>query len=108
MAKLSSPYEVFDIGGGEAVQVRVMSIEKGEIDIHPGYGAEVKTVEALRLHLAHRWIEGRLPYIDVTSGRLRVQLEPMVATIPPEGKLIRITKRGIAPKAFFEVLSLPG
>ena len=108
MPKLAGPYEVFDIGDEEMVQIRVMRYELGEIEIHPGYREEVKTVEALRLHLEHPWVEGRLPYLDITSGRLRVQLEPMLAVIPAGGKLIRITKHGVAPKALFTVEVVPG
>lgn len=107
MAKLSGPYEVFDIGDGEAVQVRIKSHESGEIDIHPGYGTAVKTVEALRVHLDHPWVEGRLPYIDITSNRLRAQLHPRIITLPPGGLMVRITKRGVAPAATFQVEVLP-
>lgn len=81
MAKLSGPYEVFDIGDGEAVQVRVKSYELGEIDIHPGYKTAVKTIDALRIRLDHPWVEGRLPYMDITSGRLRVQLLPLLKAL---------------------------
>ena len=107
MSKLSGPYEVFDIGDGEAVQIRVMRVEEGEIDIHPGYQDQVKTVEAMRLHLEHPWVEGRLPYIDITSGRLRMQLQPVVADISPAGKMLRITKHGAAPKATFTLEVIP-
>lgn len=108
MEKLAGPYEIFDIGDGEMVQIRVMRYEQGEVDIHPGYRDQVKVVEAVRLHLEHPWVEGRLPYIDVTSGRLRVNLLPQLADIPPGGKLLRITKHGVAPRALFTVESIPG
>lgn len=108
MAKLKGPYEIFDIGDGEAVQIRVMRAEVGEADIHPGYGEQVKTVPVTRLYLEHAWVEGRLPYMDITSGRLQIQLEPLLADIPPGGRLLRITKRGVAPKALFTVESIPG
>jgi hypothetical protein len=103
MAKLSGPYEVFDIGDGEAVQIRVMRTAEGEIDIHPQYGEAVKTVQALRLYLEHPWVAGRLPYLDITSQRLRMDLLGRLRDIPPEGKMIRITKHGVAPKALFTV-----
>lgn len=108
MTKLAGPYEVFDIGDGEMVQIRVIAVEQGEMEIHPGYKEEIKTVEGLRLHLEHAWVEGRLPYIDITSGRLRVNLEPMVKDLPATGRLLRITKHGVAPKALFTVESIPG
>lgn len=107
MAKLSGPYEIFDIGDGEAVQVRVKSYELGDMEIHPGYGTAVKSVEGLRLQLDHAWVEGRLPYLDITSGRLRVQLLPFLTNLPAAGKLFRITKRGVAPAATFTIEALP-
>ena len=103
MDKLSGPYEVFDIGSGEAVQIRVKRWDQGEIEIHPGYREEIKIVEAVRLYLDHPWIEGRLPYIDVTSGRLRENLIPILEKMGPEGVVLRITKHGVAPKAIFTV-----
>jgi len=103
MPKLNGPYEVFDIGDGEAVQVRVIRTEPGEIDIHPGYGSTVKTVPCLRLHLQHPWVEGRMPYIDITSTRLKASLEPLLQNLPAGGKLVRIIKHGQAPSALFSV-----
>jgi len=107
MEHLLGPYEVFDIGDGEAVQVRVKSYAEGTIVIHPGYGAATKTVEALRLILDLPWEEGRLPYIDITSGRLRVTLKPLLGAIPAGGVLLRISKLGVAPKATFSIEKLP-
>lgn len=107
MAKLSGPFEIFDIGDGEAVQVRVKSYELGDMEIHPGYGSAVKTVEGLRLHLDHAWVEGRLPYLDITSGRLRVQMLPLLKDLSAVGKVIKITKRGIAPSATFSFEVIP-
>lgn len=103
MDTLPRPYEIFDIGHEEAVQVRVMSCEEGTMEIHPGYGQEIKVVEGLRIHLAHPWSEGRMPYIDITSQRLKAMLLPELRNMGPEGKLIRITKYGVAPKATFSV-----
>jgi len=107
MAKLAHPFEIFDIGDGEAVQIRVVRYEEGEADIHPGYGTVIKTVPVFRLYLEHPWVEGRLPYMDITSGRLQEQLRPILANISPGGKLIRITKRGVAPKALFTLEAIP-
>ena len=103
MEKLAGPYEIFDIGDGEAVQIRVMSWEQGEVDIHPEYGEAIKTVEAVRLRLEHPWVEGRLPYIDITSNRLRVNLQPILEAMPPGGVMLRITKHGVKPTAVFTV-----
>lgn len=108
MPKLVGPYEIFDIGDGEAVQIRVMRWEQGEVDIHPGYGETIKTVEAVRLHLEHPWVAGRLPYLDITSGRLRMQLLPILEAMPPGGVMLKITKSGVAPRALFTVVKIGG
>ena len=107
MAKLPGPYEIFDIGDGEAVQIRVKSFELGDMEIHPGYGTEIKIVEGLRLRLDHAWVEGRMPYIDITSQRLKANLAPLLAVLPAGGKVIKITKHGIAPKATFTLEVIP-
>jgi|GEM_PF-1650704 len=103
MAKLQGPYEIFDIGDGETVSFQVVGFEEGDVEIHPGYGPEVKVVRALRLHLKEPLWPGRLPYIDITSNRLRVMLKEYLKRPDYRGLVFTVTKHGVAPKAVFTV-----
>jgi len=107
MAKLSGPYEIFDIGDGEEVEFQVVKIELGDVEIHPGYGEATKLVQGLRLHLTKSLWEGRLPYIDITSNRLRVMLLEHLKLPDFRSKVFRVKKHGIAPKATFELMVTP-
>lgn len=107
MPKLSGPYEIFDIADNQTVELLVLKTAAGEIDIHPAYGDTVKVVGALRLYTMEPLSAGRLKYVDITSQRLVAILGPLVVDLPVGGKHIKITKRGVAPKAVFSVEASP-
>jgi len=107
MAILPGPYEIFDIGDGESVDLVATRIEQGdEFEMSATDGRKFMS-SPLRLHLTGPWAPGHKSYLDVTSKRLIPELRGLLATIPPGGKHIRIIKHGVAPKAVFSVEVLP-
>jgi len=107
--RLEPPYEIFELADGESRTMRVERWEQGLMTIHPRYpGApEEKTVEALRLHIPPE-IKPSFPhYYDVTAGRLKAQLLPILEAPGFEKLEITVTKRGVAPRAYFEVSVRP-
>lgn len=107
MAKLPGPYEIFDIGDGEEVELRVTRFQLGDVEIHPGYGEAIKVVQGLRLHLTKPLEELHLPYIDITSNRLRVMLLEHLRKPDFTRKVFKVKKHGVAPRALFELTVTP-
>ncbi len=103
MAKLSGPYEIFDLQDGAEVGFKVTRFEVGDVDIHPGYGETIKVVPALRLYLDKPLFPMHLSYVDVTSNRLRVQLLEQLSKADFRTKTYKVKKYGVAPKALFEL-----
>ena len=103
--RLEPPYEIFELADGESRTMRVETWQLGLMTIHPRYpGApKEKTVEALRLHVPAE-VKPTFPhYWDITAGRLRAQLLPILRAPGFEKLEITVTKRGVAPRAYFEV-----
>jgi len=107
MPALKEPFEIFDIGDGETVEITVIDVVRGdEVEMTREDGTKFR-IAPLRLYLEKPIWEGRFAYIDITSKRLRPTLEPLLGGIPPGKKRLRITKRGVAPRAVFSVETLP-
>ncbi len=104
---LPGPYEIYDAADGESTTLVVLDWTEGMVEIHPGYGEAIKTVAALRLRLAAPWKPHFLPYLDITSNRLRANLKPFLAEIPAGGLALTIIKHGVAPRASFEIRVKP-
>ncbi len=103
MAKLSGPYEIFDLNDGQEVEFKITRFEIGDSDIHPGYGETIKVVSALRLYLDKPLFPMHLSYADVTSNRLRVMLLEHLTKADFRTKTFKVKKHGVAPKALFEL-----
>ena len=103
MAKLSGPYEIFDLQDGAEVSFKISRFEVGDVDIHPGYGEAIKVVLGLRLYLDKPLFPMHLSYADVTSNRLRVMLLEHLAKADFRTKVFKVKKYGAAPKALFEL-----
>jgi len=102
--ELVPPFEILELVNGESIFIKPVRFELGEIVIKPRWpGAPPeKKVLALRIHVE----EGSKPYFplyfDITSRRLVAALMPVMERAIAERMWIRITKRGTAPKAWFE------
>ena len=103
MPKLVGPYEIFDLNDGQEVTFKVTRFEIGDVDIHPGYGEAIKTVQGIRLFLDKPLFPMHLSYADVTSNRLRVQLLEHLQKADFRTKTFTVKKHGEAPKALFEL-----
>jgi hypothetical protein len=107
MPVLPGPYEIFDIGDGEAVDLLVTRWEQGDEFEMKALDGHTFMSSPLRLHLAIQLAPGKHPYLDITSKRLIPQLKGLLATMPGVQKHLKITKHGVAPKATFTVDVLP-
>jgi len=103
MPVLPGPYEIFDIGDGASVDIVVTRIDQGDEFEMTALDGRKFMSSPLRLYLTRPWAPGHKPYLDITSKRLIPELKGLLRAIPPEGKHIKITKHGVAPKAVFTV-----
>ncbi len=104
---LPEPYEVLDLQDKQSLTFSVLRYEEGEITIRPRHEPGPKVVNALRVYLPKpEEGTGRL-YYDITAKRLRAQLLPFLQSETAKGRRFKITKYGVAPKAFFSVEVLP-
>jgi len=102
--ELPGPYEILDMLSGQSIFIKPIRFEWGTIVIRPrwpGAPAE-KRVLALRLHVDPATKRFFPYYFDLTSRRLTSGLGPIIERVVREGKWLRITKWGTAPKAWFE------
>jgi hypothetical protein len=107
MAKLSTPYEIYEWSDGETHEFTILSYDDGLLTIHPRDGREPKEVKVLRLHVPESEKESYPFYWDLTSQRLVGQLRAM---LPPTllGPLkVKITAIGKPPRTHFSVSFLP-
>jgi len=83
--------------------------ELGEIIIRPRWpGAPPeKVVLAMRIHVDPETKPYFPYYFDFTSRRGVAMLQPMIDRIIVEGLWLHICKRGVAPKAWFEIEAKP-
>jgi len=107
--RLEPPYEIFELADGESRTMRVEKWVRGLMTIRPRYAGAPpeKEVEALRVWVPPE-IKPEFPhYWDITAGRLRAQLLPILKAPGFEKLEITVTKRGVAPRAYFEVSVKP-
>ena len=103
------PYEILELKDGQSVSLRVVSYERGSMEIHPKYeGApESKVIEALRVHLAPGVKPYPPMYYDITSGTLIAQLLPYLLDRGAQAYEYKVTKYGVAPRARFTLERIP-
>jgi len=106
---LLGPYELFGLGDGEAVGLRVRFWERGTMLIRPrGSGASVeREVPVLRVHVGRELKPAGLPYWDITQKTLAAQLLPLLAMPRFQQFEYVITKHGSPPKSRFTVEKVP-
>jgi len=102
---LPGPYEILELLNGETIFIKPIAKEYGKVIIRPRWpGAPPeKEVLALRVFVDPETKPFFPYYFDLTSRRLVALLGPIIDRIIGEGVWLRITKRGTAPKAWFEV-----
>jgi hypothetical protein len=103
LVDLPGPYEIFDVGDGESVELRIKRYDQGEMIILPKGATVGKRIQVLRLHLETPIRPGAMPYLDVTSKTLQAQLGPLIAAPQSPYNVYKITKHGVAPSARFTV-----
>jgi len=106
---LRPPFEILELADGESVTIRVREWELGRMVIVPRWpGAPPeKEVVGLRMHLFPGYKAYFPYYYDVTARRLVAQLVTILTRPDFRDYEITITKRGVAPKAWFEVSLAP-
>jgi len=102
---LPEPVETFDLVTNEKIVLKVVKWGLFQHLIHPrwpGAPAEKLTI-SLRLWMAPGYESPRAPYLDLHQGHLISILYPFLQKPDYKDFEIIITKRGAAPKAYFEV-----
>jgi hypothetical protein len=95
--------EIFELQDGESVAFHIESAETGDYTIHPAHAPEGKLIRVLRVHVPTT-DKAHFPYYyDITGKTAVAQIEPMLANIIQGKRLVKITKRGVAPRARFTV-----
>ena len=101
MERLPGPYELLDLPDGGILETKIIRWDEGEVEIHPGYKPEVKVVTAIRIHVPAEMKDFFPYYWDITSQTLVAQIRPYLEMPGFEGKMFKITKHGVAPRARF-------
>ena len=101
MERLAGPYEILELPDGGILETMIEKWEEGEVEIHPGYKPEGKMVRAIRIHVPREHKEFFPWYWDITSQTLVAQIRPYLEAPGFEGRMFKITKHGVAPRARF-------
>lgn len=106
LPSLPEPVETFDPKNGETIKIRVERWKVYQHFISPTYaGAPAsKMTVALRVWMQPGFEGPRAPYWDIHQGHLISALVPILRRDDFKDIEITITKRGVAPKAYFEIL----
>ena len=100
---LSEPYEILELQDGETLSTHILAFEQGELTIKPAHAPGGKTIMAIRLTVPTTEKTHFPYYWDATSKTLTAQLLPLLPEIIKLQRLVKITKRGVAPAARFTV-----
>lgn len=100
---IETPMELLDLQDGGKVEFHILKVERWAGVIKPPTHPDGKEVDVLRVYVRPGEKSHGLPYYDLTAKTLRAQLEPLVDSIIASQRLVRITKRGVAPSARFSV-----
>jgi len=102
--ELAGPFEILELADGETIFLKPVEYEFGEVIIHPRYpGAPPeKKILALRIHVDPATKPFFPYYHDLTSRRLVAGIVPVLDEAIGRGVWLRITKFGVAPRAWFE------
>jgi len=103
MVMLASPIEIWGEELPDTIVFKVLTWKLGQADIHPEYGERIKRIEVLRLNIDRPLAEGRMPWLDITSNRLREVLLPHLKKPDLRRKVFTVRRYGTAPKRVFSV-----
>jgi len=103
MATLPEPYELMDLQDKEAVTFRVTRYEEGEIPIKTTEEPGGKIVHACRVHVPREDKPIGLPYYDITSKTLCVQIEPFLRDPVQRARRFTVTAHGVRPRKRFSL-----
>ncbi|MBF6606967.1 MAG: hypothetical protein IVW53_15475, partial [Chloroflexi bacterium] len=78
MADLEGPFEILELGAGEARSMTIVSAQLGEMTIKPASAPAGKVIKALRVNVEHADKPTFPYYWDITSQTLIAQLAPQV------------------------------
>ena len=109
LRRLPGPYEILELADRESIDLRVVSWERGTMEIHPKYpGApEVKEIPVLRVHVPVA-VKALAPhYYDITAKTLQAQLLPLLLERGFERWTYRVTAFGVAPRKRFSLERRP-
>jgi hypothetical protein len=86
-----------DLEEQDMVEIQVKSYAQGEIEVLPTSHKYKISVQALRLNLEYPWRDTGIGHVDITSGRLRKLLLPLLDSLPVGGRIFRFTRWGPDP-----------
>lgn len=93
--------EILELGDGGTFELRPISSKLGKYTIRTVRQPEGKTIQVLRLFLQPAEKAIGPPYWDITSQTLIAQILPWLQAGGAEGRIFKITKHGVAPRARF-------
>ena len=101
MEYLEGPYEILELDDRESIEFHIEKWQLGEMVIKPKYAPQGKTIKALRVFIPKEEKNFFPYYWDVTGQTLVAQLLPILEGNKFKGKVFKITKYGVAPRARF-------
>ena len=102
---LPEPYEIWEIGDGESMEIEVLRYEVGKMIIHPkwpGAPAE-KEIRVVRVYVAREKKPYGPDYWDITPTTLIYDLLPKLEAWRLWPAKLKITAAGKAPRKRFTV-----
>jgi hypothetical protein len=101
----NAPSELLEMKDQEVRVLKVLSVDKGTLDIAPTYAGAppIKTVDVRRLHVPREDKPTGPAYWDVTSATLVHQIDELERAYGPAPYVLKLTKVGVAPKARYMV-----
>jgi hypothetical protein len=105
---LPGPFEILEMSDGELRELTITGFESGSMTITPRDRNVSKTVTALRLLVGPESKPFFPQYYDLTAQTLVAQVLPLLAAVTNWPRVLRITKYGVAPRARYGVVLLPG
>ena len=106
---LESPVELLELKDGQTVKFRIEKWKKGKLAIKPRWtGAPPeKTVDVLRIWVPKAYKPYFPPYWDITSNRLRAELEGFLQRPDLAGLEFTVVAYGSAPRTRYTVTVRP-
>lgn len=109
LRRLAGPYEILELADRESADLKIVSFERGTMEIRPRYAGapETKEIPVLRVHVTAATKPLAPQYYDITSKTLAAQLLPFLHQPGFEKWTFRVTAYGVAPRKRFSLERLP-